>query len=126
MGGTRGFDPIPGQLWFVLKVFLVVFLMLWFRATWPRLRIDQIMSFAWKALFGLALFNLVLLTVEVQLLQDVEGKLHADDLWIMSAINWSVAVLVFIMVAVFKSPNRREVNAQVPSTGSIGFQLEDK
>ena len=84
------------------------------------------MSFAWKALFGLALFNLVLLTVEVQLLQDVEGKLHADDLWIMSAINWSVAVLIFIMVAVFKSPNRREVNAQVPSTGSIGFQLEDK
>lgn len=126
LGGTRGFDPIPGQLWFVLKVFLVVFLMLWFRATWPRLRIDQIMSFAWKALFGLALFNLVLLTIEVQLLQDGEGKLHADDLWIMSAINWSVAVLVFVMVAVFKSLNRREVNAQVPSTRSTGLQLEDK
>jgi len=126
LGGTRGFDPIPGQLWFVLKVFLLVFLMLWFRATWPRLRIDQIMSFAWKALFGLALFNLVLLTIEVQLLQDGEGKLQTDDLWLMSAINWGIALLIFVMMAVFKSPNRHGINAQVSSTASIGLKLEDK
>ena len=32
-GGTRGFDPIPGQLWFVIKVVIVLFALLWVRAT---------------------------------------------------------------------------------------------
>ena len=68
--GTRGFAPIPGQLWFVGKVFLVVFMLLWVRATWPRLRVDQIMGLAWKGLFAMALVNLFLVAVEVQLLGD--------------------------------------------------------
>ena len=54
LGGTNGFDPIPGQVWFVLKTFAVIFALLWVRATWPRLRVDQIMGFAWKGLFALS------------------------------------------------------------------------
>ena len=50
LGGTKGIDPIPGQVWFVGKVLVIVFFLVWYRASWPRLRVDQIMGFAWKCL----------------------------------------------------------------------------
>ena len=115
LSGTRGFDPIPGQIWFILKVFGVVFVMLWFRATWPRLRIDQIMAFAWKALFALSLFNLVLMAVEVQLLQDAEGKLATGDLWLMAGINWAISIVIITTIARIKAPRQVERQAPVPS-----------
>lgn len=97
LGGTRGFDPIPGQVWFIGKVFAVVFLLLWFRATWPRLRIDQIMAFAWKGLFSLAVLNLFVVAVQVMLLQDPDtGELTTGDLWMMGAINWAITVAAIL------------------------------
>ncbi len=93
LGGTRGFDPVPGQAWFALKVFAVVFLLLWVRATWPRLRIDQIMGFAWKGLFALSIFNLFLVAVEIEVFRGVGGELSVDTLWIMAAINWPVTLV---------------------------------
>jgi NADH-quinone oxidoreductase subunit H len=92
LGGTRGFDPVPGQVWFVLKVFVVIFLMLWVRATWPRLRIDQIMGFAWKGLLALSLVNLFLVAAEVEILRGDSGELTTGSLWIMAAINWAVTL----------------------------------
>jgi NADH-quinone oxidoreductase subunit H len=54
-----------GALWFLLKVGFFVFMFIWVRATFPRLRIDQIMAFAWKFLFPLALINLFATAIEV-------------------------------------------------------------
>ena len=54
------------------------------------------------------------------------GYLLAAGWYQRTLASIAVAVLVFVMVAVFKSLNRREVNAQVPSTRSTGLQLEDK
>ena len=99
LGGTRGFDPIPGQVWFAVKVFAVVFTLLWVRATWPRLRVDQIMGLAWKAMFFLALVNLLLVAVEVEVLRDSEGKLSTDAMWLMAGINWLVTVASIAAVA---------------------------
>jgi NADH-quinone oxidoreductase subunit H len=100
LGGTRGWDPVPGQVWFVIKVVAVVLMMLWFRATWPRLRIDQIMGFAWKGLFVLGLVNLFLLAVEIELLQDAgTGILSTDSLWLMAAINWVVSIATVVVLA---------------------------
>lgn len=101
-GGTRGWDPIPGQVWFLLKMFLIMFVLLWVRATWPRLRIDQIMGFAWKGLFAMAIINIFVVAVEVMLLQDPgTGELTNGDLWLMGAINWGVTVVtIALMVAV--------------------------
>jgi len=58
LGGWLG-PVLPGVLWFILKVSLFLFLMIWLRATLPRLRYDRLMSFGWKVLLPLALANIV-------------------------------------------------------------------
>lgn len=67
--GISGFDAvmnyIPGIVWFLGKTFAVVWLLMWVRWTFPRLRIDQILKLEWKYLMPLCLINLVLMTVVV-------------------------------------------------------------
>lgn len=50
---------IPGWIWFLAKVFVLVFICIWIRATYPRLRYDQIMKFGWKFMLPLALINVL-------------------------------------------------------------------
>lgn len=56
-------DYIPGFIWFFAKTFAVVWLLMWVRWTFPRLRIDQILKLEWKYLMPLSLLNLVLMTI---------------------------------------------------------------
>ena len=69
--GVQGFDTamnyVPGIVWFMGKTFAVVWLLMWVRWTFPRLRIDQILKLEWKYLMPLSLINLVLMTVVVAL-----------------------------------------------------------
>lgn len=69
--GVAGFDAvmdyIPGIVWFLGKTFAIVWVLLWIRWSFPRLRIDQILKLEWKYLMPLALLNLVLMTVIVAL-----------------------------------------------------------
>jgi NADH-quinone oxidoreductase subunit H len=58
LGGWRG-PWLPSLVWFFIKVFLVVFALIWSRATLPRLRYDQLMSLGWKLMIPLALLNIV-------------------------------------------------------------------
>ena len=58
LGGWRG-PVLPGLIWFLLKVYLVVFVVIVARWTFPRTRFDQLMTFSWKILIPFALFNLV-------------------------------------------------------------------
>jgi NADH-quinone oxidoreductase subunit H len=58
LGGWKG-PLLPGPLWVLLKAYAVILVMMWARWTFPRLRFDQLMSFAWKLLIPLALANLV-------------------------------------------------------------------
>ncbi|HDR4571362.1 TPA: NADH-quinone oxidoreductase subunit NuoH [Bacillus cytotoxicus] len=53
-------DFIPGAVWFALKFSAVVFLFIWFRVTFPRMRGDQLMEFGWKVLLPIALANIFL------------------------------------------------------------------
>ena len=64
LGGWRG-PFLPPFLWFVIKMFAVFFVLIWIRGTLPRLRIDQVMAFAWKFLLPLALINLVVTGAQV-------------------------------------------------------------
>jgi NADH-quinone oxidoreductase subunit H len=49
---------IPGIIWFLLKFSLIVFCLFWFRATLPRIRVDQLMGLGWRVLLPLALVNI--------------------------------------------------------------------
>ena len=64
--GLDGFnavmDYIPGIVWFLGKTFFVVFLLMWIKWTFPRLRIDQVLTLEWKYLMPLSLIVLVIMT----------------------------------------------------------------
>lgn len=59
LGGWQG-PILPGVVWFLLKTYAIVFLLMWVRWTFPRVRIDQLMSFAWKVLTPIAFVNLLI------------------------------------------------------------------
>jgi NADH-quinone oxidoreductase subunit H len=52
-------DIIPSWIWFIGKTFLVLYLFLWIRATFPRYRYDQLMRLGWKVLIPLAIANII-------------------------------------------------------------------
>ncbi len=115
LGGTKGIDPVPGEIWFVSKMFVVIFILLWFRATWPRLRVDQIMGFAWKPLFGLGIANIFIIAIERQILSDSSGTLSSEDLLIMSAVNWVVTIGTILILANVFGRKKFERPEPVPS-----------
>jgi NADH-quinone oxidoreductase subunit H len=59
LGGWQG-PWLPSGLWFALKTFALVFFFIWVRATFPRVRFDQLMHFGWKVLLPLSLANIIL------------------------------------------------------------------
>ena len=89
LGGWRG-PLLPPWLWFVVKVFIVFFVMVWTRTTLPRVRIDQLMALAWKFLFPLALINLFVTAIQVL-------SLSKDLIWIMIPVNIAVMVILVVL-----------------------------
>jgi len=72
LGGYRGpfIDQVPvlGPLYVLIKVFVILFVMIWVRATWPRIRYDRLMAFGWKVMLPVALLNVLLTAVIVVLI----------------------------------------------------------
>ncbi len=66
LGGWHG-PILPGVVWFLLKVYAIIFLMMWFRWTFPRVRFDQLITFAWKILIPLAFANLLITALVMKL-----------------------------------------------------------
>jgi NADH-quinone oxidoreductase subunit H len=69
LGGWQG-PFLPSYVWFFIKVYSIYFILMWLRATLPRLRVDQLMALAWKVLVPLALANLLLMGLVMGLTED--------------------------------------------------------
>ena len=65
LGGWRG-PFLPGIAWFLIKVYALVFVVMWIRWTFPRLRSDQLMAFAWKILIPFAILNVFITACMLQ------------------------------------------------------------
>jgi NADH-quinone oxidoreductase subunit H len=62
LGGWRG-PILPPYIWFLIKVYAILFFMFWLRGTFPRLRVDQLMAFSWKFLLPLGMVNVVVVAL---------------------------------------------------------------
>ncbi len=103
---------LPSWLWFLIKVVLVIFLLMWIRATLPRFRIDQMLGFAWKALVPVSLVNLFLVALIAKVLEPGwarTGVLFASNLALLAG-----AVAILAQVA-----RKREARAKAAGEAAI-------
>jgi NADH-quinone oxidoreductase subunit H len=112
LGGWRG--PHPGFLlwlwpilWFLLKVFLIIYAYIWVRATFPRVRYDRLMAFGWKMLIPVGLLW-VLATGAVIVLPDVYGR---RAILIGGAIFAAVLLVLTLIWPLVVPTRQREVTS---------------
>ena len=95
LGGWKG-PLLPPWMWFLIKVVLVFAVMFWVRGTIPRVRVDQLMAFAWKCLLPLALINLFITGIEIIVLPEALP-------WPIIFLNLAImAVLVLLWSKLFR------------------------
>ncbi len=97
--GIAGFDAVmdyvPGIVWFLVKTFLIVWLLMWVKWTFPRLRVDQILKLEWKYLMPVALANIILMTVCVAL--GITGRTYVGI--VVAALIVALVVIVGLRAA---------------------------
>ncbi|MCI0614333.1 NADH-quinone oxidoreductase subunit H, partial [bacterium] len=86
LGGWQG-PVLPSWLWFMIKSLSLFIVLIWFRGTFPRFRIDQVMAFSWKFLLPLALANIFIVAVDYYF-DGIVGFVFA----------WSLALLCFFTI----------------------------
>jgi len=98
-GGYRGpfVDQIPllGPVYVLIKVMILLFGMIWVRATLPRIRYDRLMAFGWKVLFPLALINVFVTAVGIVMTEELRSQLA---LWIIPIVTILSAIIVMYFV----------------------------
>jgi NADH-quinone oxidoreductase subunit H len=67
LGGWHG-PLFPGMIWFLIKTYFLIFVVMWARWTYPRIRFDQLMNFAWKVLIPFSLVNLLITAIVLKVL----------------------------------------------------------
>ena len=114
-GGIRGLPFIPGSITLIGKMFIIVLIFIWIRATWPRLRVDQIMNFAWKFLLPLSLINIFSQAILLQIFYSSSSFISNSELWIMAAINWFIAGISILFLAKLFGHKGRDKHIPIPS-----------
>jgi len=98
-GGYRG--PFVDQFWFLgpiymfIKIFILLFFMIWVRATWPRIRYDRLMSFGWKVLVPLSLAVVFITATGILLAQELNNVLY---FWAIPFVSIFAAGIAVAMV----------------------------
>jgi NADH-quinone oxidoreductase subunit H len=97
LGGWEG-PLLPGVMWFILKVGLVIFILFWLRATLPRLKYDRLMALGWKVLLPLGLLNIAitgtLVVFNLEPLIPVASLAAAALIFIALSVSWRRAAPV--------------------------------
>lgn len=91
-----------GPIYLFIKVVVLLFWMIWIRATWPRLRYDRLMSFGWKILLPLSLAIAFITAAGVLLAEELN-----NPLWIWSIPVVSVLVGTFTVAMIYRELRRR-------------------
>lgn len=99
LGGWQG-PLLPSWAWFFAKTFVLICVMVWFRATFPRFRVDQLMGFAWKFLLPLSLANI--------LITGLWYFVPTPFSWGLTVMLVIIAYAVFVKLNVRYTPEKRE------------------
>ena len=91
-----------GPIYLLIKVVVLLFFMIWVRATWPRIRYDRLMSFGWKILLPLSLAIAFITAAGVLLAEDLN-----NPIWIWTIPIVSVFVGVFTVVVIYRELRRK-------------------
>ncbi|MDE3100775.1 MAG: NADH-quinone oxidoreductase subunit NuoH [Chloroflexota bacterium] len=97
--------PILGVVWFTLKVYALILVFMWVRATLPRLRIDQLMSFCWKILIPVTLLNLAVTAVLL--------IAFPTTLLPVAIANWILLVAFVVLLPVLQQRRLRHLRARL-------------
>ena len=102
LNGWEG--PLPGipYVWLLLKGLALFFVMIWFRGTFPRLRIDQLLAFNWKFLVPLSLANLLMIAVGDKLLRDA-GVSSTHNPWVWGLTLFAANIVLLLVSLGFLS-----------------------
>mgnify|MGYP001281657877 CR=1 FL=1 len=98
LGGWLG-PFLPGIIWFLIKVYSVILVIFWIRGTFPRLRMDQLMAFAWKTMVPLSFYLIIVTAV----------YLYFDWPWWSLTIMSSVGLIVvgYIIYSIMMAPVKK-------------------
>ncbi|HET9591009.1 MAG TPA: NADH-quinone oxidoreductase subunit NuoH [Anaerolineales bacterium] len=91
-----------GPLYLLAKVVVLLFFMIWIRATWPRIRYDRLMSFGWKVLLPLSLAIVFITAAGILLAEELN-----NPLWIWSIPAASILVGLFTVVMIYRELRRK-------------------
>ena len=81
-----------GPIYLLLKVVVLLFFMIWIRATWPRIRYDRLMPFGWKVLLPLSLVTVFITAAGILLAQELNNQLYIYSIPVLSIISAMIAV----------------------------------